>query len=309
MNHASLMRFSGDPRVPKMALQLADAQRFALSDAGWQQDNPGLYAFWPKDRQARAWLGLTPEADQPLYVGVAPKTLRSRVAAYTDARFSGSREFRWGLIGVLHVVQNAWAPEGALLGRDPKQYAQFRKLTFSRAAVRQWHAWMHANLTVSTAYVANRVSAEPIEKGVIMLLEPLLNVSANSLFLNDPDGLRRFTHEAQARIERHARLTDALTEVDRAMRDPGAEDARARRRHIDVDLHALGLPTLAVPTDRDAVRAATHDALSRWLGAPYPDTEVDIVLDTLADSAWLPGAQAELMALCGLPVEPLVRLD
>ena len=292
-----------------MAKEISTAKRFKLTADEWRQENPGLYAFWPGDDEARHLLGLKADDDHPLYVGLARNTLRSRIEQYVDSGFSGSREFRWGLLRVLNVVSNTWVPEGLILMEPDKNLAEFKKLPFSLAAVPQWHSWMTEHLLVSTVYVASALSASKLEGGVIDLLEPLINISGNARFRNDPAADQRFAAGTRARIEAHNRFLEAMGHTMEVMQPIDTDQSVDRGQPIRVEFEDFELPPLLVPTDPVKVRTEARDALSTWLGAPYPEDDLDSLMSILGTWSWLPGTKAAVMKHCGLTVEALVRLN
>jgi hypothetical protein len=95
-------------------------------------------------------------------------------------------------------------------------------------------------------------------------------------------------------------------------RSPGVSLSPVQSLHrgqsIRVDLGDLGPPPLLVPTNLIEVHAEARDALSTWLGATYPEDDLDTLMSMLGTWAWLPGTKAALMKRCGLPLEALVRL-
>ncbi len=72
-----------DASLEQVAEALAGAPRRAVTDVDDLPAKPGLYAFWPGTPEAVARLGLNEEgASQPLYIGLARKSLSRRVGEY-----------------------------------------------------------------------------------------------------------------------------------------------------------------------------------------------------------------------------------
>lgn len=299
------MTDSATPTLGDAERALVEGERIPLAQLERVPETPGIYAFWIATAEARRLLGLTLSgADEPVYVGLAQRSLRTRVGEYvaaTPTRLVPLRD--WVEAHLLvngHCAVGEWTmfPSNAYPGR-----AGF-SLPFARRTGPAVRGWMQANLSISVVTASSTAAARALEMPLIDRLAPIKNQSGMKRHLQTRGfGANRFRPDAQIRMTRW----DDVSDICGLLIDTLEED---RAREFDVEFDGDGIPVAIVPTGRQwdaseplAMAAipsednavSSIEALAIWYRNVFESDEalleaIEDLLNAMGDdNCWIPG--------------------